>query len=224
MKKLVIAPHPDDEILGCGGYLLRSIAKGDIISWLIITGLHEKDGWPIDRIKSREQEVEQVRRKLNISPKNFYNLNLSTTKLDQYPISELVKLISEVFQSFRPEEIILPHPGDVHSDHRIVFEASISSSKWFRYPFIKRIITYETISETDFGADPRYIPFKPNIFIDISNELKEKLKIMETYSSEIGSFPFPRSIDSIASQAKLRGSQSGFKAAEAFCLIKEIIN
>tara|TARA_B100000886_G_scaffold339767_1_gene306246 strand:- start:1364 stop:2038 length:675 start_codon:yes stop_codon:yes gene_type:complete len=224
MKKLVIAPHPDDEILGCGGYLLKSKINGDLISWLIITGLHEKDGWPIHKIKSRKEEIDKVRKKLNISQKNLYNLNLPTTKLDQYPISKLIQLISEVFESFQPEEVLLPHPGDIHSDHRIVFEASLSATKWFRYPFIKRILTYETISETDFAADPRYLAFKPNIFVDISDQLKDKLNTIQIYASEVGSFPFPRSIESISSQAKVRGSQAGFKAAEAFCLIKEILN
>ncbi len=221
MKKLVIAPHPDDEVLGCGGYLLKSKSNQDEIGWLIVTGIKEEDGWSLEKVNSRKEEIGKVRKRFGISHDNVYILNLSATKLDRYPMSELVKLICNVINDFKPEEILLPHPGDIHSDHKVVFEASLSSTKWFRYPFIKRILTYETISETEFGSDPRYLAFKPNIFVDISNFLNEKLDIMRIYESEIGNFPFPRSIDSITYQAKLRGSQSGFKAAEAFFLIKE---
>ena len=161
-----------------------------------------------------------VRKSLNIKSNNFFNLNFPTTKLDQFPINQLIKKISNVFAEFEPNEIFIPHPGDIHSDHKVVFEAAVSCTKWFRYPSIKSIYTYETISETDFGIDPRYISFKPNTFIDISNCLEAKLKLIETYKSEINEHPFPRSIEAIKALSKIRGAQMGVKAAEAFCLLK----
>ena len=224
MRKLVIAPHPDDEILGCGGYLLKSKSNKDEISWVICTSLLKEEGWGDKEIKSKYQQIEKVRKKLGVEVKNLYFLNLPTTKLDKYPITFLVKKISEIINKFKPQELLLPHPGDIHSDHRIVFEASVTTTKWFRYPFIKRFLTYETTSETNFGLDPRYLPFNPNVYVDISDHLNEKLEIMKFYESEIGLFPFPRSIESISSLAKSRGTQAGFKAAEAFYLLKEIID
>ena len=224
MRKLVIAPHPDDEILGCGGYLLKSKNNNDQISWIIFTSMNPEEGWDKKQIRLRSNQIEKVREKLGIDSKNLHFLNFSTTKLDIYPMHELVDKISKVINEFKPQEILLPHPGDIHSDHKIVFEASISITKWFRYSFIKKILTYETISETNFGLDPRFLPFNPNIFVDITDYLDEKLEIMKIYESEVGIFPFPRSLESISSQAKLRGSQAGFKAAEAFYLLKEIID
>lgn len=224
MKKIVIAPHPDDEILGCGGYLLKSKSNNDLIAWLIVTGLNQNEGWSREKINSRSEEIEKIRKELGISEENIFKLNLFTSKLDQYPISKIVEQISDIFKKFQPEEILLPHPGDIHSDHRIVFEAGLSATKWFRCPNLRKVLTYETISETDFGYDPRYLPFKPNVFVDISEFLNKKIDLMKIYASEIGEFPFPRSEKSLKSQAILRGSQCGFNAAEAFYLVKEILN
>ena len=224
MRKIVIAPHPDDEILGCGGYLLKSKLNNDSIAWLIVTGLDQKEGWSKEKINAREEEIKKIRKRLGISNENIFKLNLLTSKLDQYPISEIVKKISDIFKKYQPEEVLLPHPGDIHSDHRFVFEAGLSASKWFRCPKIRRLLTYETISETELGYDPRYLPFKPNVFVDISDFLNEKIDLMNIYSSEIGEFPFPRSEKSLKAQAMLRGSQCGFNAAEAFYLVKEFLD
>ena len=224
MRKLVIAPHPDDEILGCGGYLLKSKYNKDEISWIICTSMLPEEDWEAKDIQSKSQQIEKVREKLGVKKNNLFFLDLPTTKLDEYPMAVLVNKISKVIKKFKPEEVLLPHPGDIHSDHKIIFEASIATTKWFRYPSIKRFLTYETNSETNFGLDPRYLPFNPNVFVDISSHINEKLEIMKIYESEIGIYPFPRSIESISAQAKSRGTQAGFEAAEAFYLLKEIIN
>ena len=149
-------------------------------------------------------------------------LNFPTTLLDRVPMSDLVTAVSDVFRSFQPTEVFVPHPSDVHTDHRIVFDAVASCTKWFRYPSIKRILAYETLSETDFslvidGA------FRPNVFVNIEPFLEGKVRAMNIYSSELGEFPFPRSNKAIQSLASLRGVASGFDVAEAFMLLKEII-
>ena len=148
-----------------------------------------------------------------------YNLGLPTTKLDTLPIGDIVQKISELIESYRPEEIFIPHLGDVHTDHTVVFNAVASGTKSFRYPFIKRVLSYETISETDFGLDVS-TSFNPNVFVDISGFLGKKLKAMEIYSSEMDEFPFPRSRESVEALARVRGATSGFKAAEAFQLLR----
>ena len=136
-------------------------------------------------------------------------------------MSNLVSEISNVFNDFQPNEVLLPHPGDVHSDHRVSFEAAITCTKWFRYPSVKRVLTYETLSETDFCLNPVESLFSPTLFIDISEFLDLKLKLLGIYKSEIGNHPFPRSFDSLRSLALLRGSQIGVKYAEAFQVLKE---
>jgi LmbE family N-acetylglucosaminyl deacetylase len=135
-------------------------------------------------------------------------------------MKELVGAISAVFASFQPNEVFVPHCGDVHSDHQVVFKAVTSSSKWFRNPSINRILAYETPSETDFGLNPNE-SFSPNVFIDISPYLKQKIDAMRIYESELGQHPFPRSEESIRALATIRGASSGFEFAEAFQLLRE---
>jgi LmbE family N-acetylglucosaminyl deacetylase len=221
MKTLVVAPHADDELLGCGGTLLRRVAEGGKLGWLLVTSMAQNRGWSKNKIRSRAHEIQQVRKSLGVNPKHFYPLNLATAELETLSMRELVEAISEVFASFQPEEVLLPHPGDAHSDHQVVFQAACACTKRFRYPSIRRVLVYETLSETDFGIDPRHLPFSPNLFVNIEKFLDKKCRLLRIYKSEIGAFPFPRSPDAIRSLAKLRGAASGFRAAEAFALLRQ---
>lgn len=221
MKTLVVAPHPDDELLGCGGTLLRRTAEGSTVAWLLITAITEEGGWSADRIAQRSLEIEKVCKGLGVASEHFYPLGFPTAQLDRAPMDTLVSRISSVFKEFEPEEVLLPYPGDVHSDHRIVFEAASACTKWFRYPNIKRVLAYETPSETDFGIDPRDSGFKPNVYVDVSKQMDRKIELMRIYESEMGEFPFPRSEATLRALAVLRGSQAGFDAAEAFILVRE---
>lgn len=220
MKTLIVAPHPDDELLGCGGTLLRRHAEGGTVGWLLITAVLEKDGYDSTKVHAREREILQVREGLGVKPDNLFSLEFSTTKLDRVPTGELVGRISQVFNHFEPEEVFVPYAHDIHSDHRIVFEAVAACSKWFRYPSIKRILAYETLSETDCILDAEAV-FKPNVFVDISIYLERKLQLLRCYQSELGEFPFPRSESAVRALAQVRGAQSGFIAAEAFQLLRD---
>ena len=151
----------------------------------------------------------------------MYKLGLPSAELDQQPFSNIVGSISNIIKTFSPDEIFIPHLGDVHSDHEIVHNAVISSTKTFRCPFIKRLIAYETISETEYGLD-RSRSFIPNLYIDISNYLDKKIDLLGIYSSEMGPFPFPRSKEAVISLARFRGSNCNCKAAEAFEILKQI--
>lgn len=218
MKTLVIAPHPDDETLGVGGTLLRRKSEKAKVAWLIVSGISVESGWSAEKVGEREDEIKRVGELFGFDEK--FVLDFPTTRLDQLPMSDLVAGISQVFKSFEPEEIFVPHPSDVHTDHRVVFNAVASCTKWFRYPHIKRVLAYETLSETDFslGTDKG---FCPNVFVDIEPFLDQKLRAMEIYKSEVGAFPFPRSHEAIRALAAVRGVAAGFKAAEAFQLLRE---
>jgi LmbE family N-acetylglucosaminyl deacetylase len=215
---LVIAPHPDDEILGCGGTLLRRKAEGAELAWLIVTGMSEEAGWPAERVKQRDREIATVAGMVGFS--RVENLRLPTTQLDRAPMGDLVERFATVFRSFQPGEVLLPHRSDVHSDHRVVFDAASACCKWFRHPSVRRVLAYETISETEFGLDPAGA-FHPNCFVDISDFLARKLEVMAVYQSEVGAFPFPRSVEAMRALATLRGATAGFMAAEAFQLLRE---
>ncbi len=218
MNSIVIAPHPDDEVLGAGGTMLRHKAEGAKVAWLIVTNISTTMGWSDEKIKQRADEINLITDFFGFD--SVFELNFPTTQLDQVPMSKLVQAISNVFKSFEPENVFLPHPSDVHTDHRIVFDAVVSCTKWFRYSSVKRVLAYETLSETDFGLGAKQA-FRPNVFINIEPYLAGKLRAMDIYASELGEFPFPRSRDAIQALATLRGAASGFKAAEAFELLRE---
>ncbi len=217
-KVLVIAPHPDDETLGCGGALFRHKADGDEIYWLIVTGISEDGGWSNDAVKTRENEIDTVAKKYKFT--NVFNLQLPTTKIDTLPLSDLIKKISEVYKKVEPEIIYMPFAHDIHTDHQIIAKALQSTFKWFRYPHIKKVYMYETPSETEFNFMEKRT-FNPNVFVNISDYLDDKIETMKIYDGEMVDFPFPRSEKTIRSLAALRGSQSGYKAAEAFELVYE---
>jgi N-acetylglucosamine malate deacetylase 1 len=218
LKIIVIAPHPDDEVLGPGGTLLRRKAEGATIAWLIVTTFTAESGWSEKKIRQRADEIKRVTSLFGFD--SVFELNFPTTQLDQVPMSDLVAAISNVFKKFEPEEVFIPHPVDVHTDHRMVFDAVVSCTKWFRYPSVKRVLAYETLSETDFGLGTSQA-FRPNVFVNIEHYLDDKLRAMDIYASELGDFPFPRSNEAIRALATLRGAASGFKAAEAFELLRE---
>lgn len=218
MKTIVIAPHPDDEVLGVGGTLLRRKAEGAKVAWLIVTAISVQSGWSEEKVKQRADEIKRITELFGFD--EVFTLNFSTTQLDRVPMSDLVDGISEVFRSFKPEEVFVPHPSDVHTDHRVVFDAAASCTKWFRCPSVKRVLAYETLSETDFGLCTDK-GFRPNVFVDVEPFLDGKLRAMDIYASELGAFPFPRSHEAIRALATLRGAASGFKVAEAFELLRE---
>ena len=136
------------------------------------------------------------------------------------PISEIIKKISGVISDVKPNIIYTTFNNDVHTDHQIVSKAVSSCLKWFRHPSIKKALMYETLSETNFNFQSNNF-FIPNKFMDISKYLEKKIKIMKIYKTEIGKHPFPRSESVIRANAVLRGSQCGFKYAEAFQIIFE---
>ncbi len=218
MKTIVIAPHPDDEVLGAGGTLLRRKAAGGKVAWLIVTSISVELGWSKEKVKQRADEIERITELFGFD--EVFMLNFPTTQLDRISVNDLVVSISEAFKMFQPEEVFVPHPSDAHTDHRKVFDAVAGCTKWFRYPSVKRVLAYETLSETDFGMGIDQ-GFRPNVFVDIEPFVEGKLRAIEIYASELGAFPFPRSHEAIRALATLRGAASGFRAAEAFELLRE---
>ena len=152
----------------------------------------------------------------------IYQLNYSPATLDNIPLKKIIKNISEIFRDVKPTTIYLPFRNDVHTDHRFAFDSVMSCTKSFRYPSIKKVLAYETISETEFTPPLSNNVFQPNSFSDISEYMEEKIEIMNIYESEIGEHPFPRSERNIKALATYRGATAGFEYAEAFMVLKEI--
>jgi N-acetylglucosamine malate deacetylase 1 len=218
---LVVAPHPDDETLGCGGTLLRHIADGDQVHWLIMSTISQDSGYTKERVESRAKEITIVADVYQFS--SFKQEKFITTQLDTYPKSKLIDVVSEIVQRLEPDTIYLPYRGDVHSDHSVVFDAVVPCTKPFRYPSVKRVRAYETLSETEFSINPDYGGFKPNLWVDISQYLDKKIKIMKIYKGELDEHPFPRSEVNLRALASLRGATAGVEMAEGFVSLREIV-
>ena len=224
MKKtkniIVVSAHPDDEILGVGGTLMKHKKKEDVITWIIATEINIKMGFSKDQINSRKKEIEQIKNKIGIS--KVHNFNYPTTSLSSSSVNELIPKISEIFKKCKPEIIYVVNRSDAHSDHRHLFNAVFACTKSFRHNYIKKVLMYECISETEFAPALPENQFIPNYFVNITNEIDDKIKLMEVYKSELGIHPFPRSIENIKALAKYRGAMVGANYAEAFSVLKII--
>jgi LmbE family N-acetylglucosaminyl deacetylase len=217
MKILVIAPHPDDEVLGCGGTIARHAMCNEEVYLCVVTKAYTPD-WSEEFLKNRPKEIEEANKILGI--KKTYFLDFPTVKLDTISQKELNEAIFRVIKEVKPDVLYIPHKGDVNKDHRLVFEASLVAARPINCS-VKKILSYETLSETEWGQ--MIEPFIPNVYVDISETFEIKIKAMKAYKSELKQSPHPRSLEIIEVLAKKRGSEVGVKFAEAFMLIRQII-
>ena len=217
---IVISAHPDDETLGVGGTILKHIANGDNVYWLIVTNVFENQGFSKERVESRQLEISKVEKMFGF--KETFNLNYPTMTLSSSSLIKMVPDISSIFSEVKPEIIYTLNRSDAHSDHRVIFDAVMACTKSFRYPFIKQILMYECISETEFAPALAEKAFLPNYFVDITDYLDKKNEIMKVFESEIAEHPFPRSLENIMALAHFRGASVGVKYAEAFQVLKYI--
>ncbi len=221
MKRIaVVAPHPDDEVLGCGGSLLKHRGEGAELHWIIVTTMAPGQGYDEQRMAAREAEIETVARRLGFA--SVTRLGFPTATLGDDCLGELVARLGDALRTSRAQWVYGPHGGDVHSDHRVVFEAVQSCCKRFRNPWVERVLSYEAVSETEQGLVAS-AAFTPNVFVDVSAQLEEKIAIMECYAGELGEFPFPRSAQGLRALAAYRGMTVGVPAAEAFMLLREVM-
>lgn len=219
-KSLIIAPHPDDETLGCGGTILKLKASGASVHWLIVTTIVGVTGFPQERVSVRAREIEAVKEVYGFDA--VHHCSLPAAGLDTLGKGILIGAIGSIIKTVAPDSVYVPYRNDVHSDHAAVFDAAVSACKTFRSPFVKSIYAYETLSETDFGLRPDDPGFRPNLFEDISGYLDKKISIMSLFEGEMGKFPFPRSEECLRALATLRGAQANCLSAEAFMILKEI--
>lgn len=220
MNILVIAPHPDDEILGAGGTILKHIAHGDHVYVCIVTkGCNPLfSETSVNRIRAEAKDCHTF-----LGIKETYYLDFPAAmieKIDRYEINDKIfKVISKV----RPEIVYIPHHGDMQKDHQIVSEASMVALRPKYSHVVRKILAYETLSETEWNIPHSMNAFMPNLYHDISEYLEYKLEAMNKYTSQLADFPNPRSLIAIEALAKYRGSTINARAAEAFVLLREIV-
>lgn len=216
MKVLVISPHPDDETLGAGGTLLKLKKEGHEIYWLNVTNMKTDYGYTAERVAERNAEIQKVAAAYQVD--GFYNMELTPAGVEKYDLGELIGGFKKVFEEVQPDTVFVPYQYDVHSDHRVIFDAVYSCTKSFRAPYLKNVLAMEIISETDQAE--RSHGFIPNVFFDVTDYLDKKIEIMKTYESEIDAAPFPRNEEAIRGLAAYRGATAHYKYAEAFYLVK----
>lgn len=221
MNVLVIAAHPDDETIGCGGSLLRHAARGDRISWQILTKAHEPT-WSADCIRIKEHEVERVADAYGMSEVIWSGF--PSTTLDGSGLNCLITAVRETVERVQPSTVYVVHDGDIHSDHAAAFRAATIVLKPFHMSRlgVRRILSFECLSSTDSAPPSVARAFVPNAFHDITPYLERKLAIMELYGSEAQPDPMPRGSSALRALARLRGATIGVEYAEAFSIVREI--
>lgn len=219
-KVLVVSAHPDDEVIGAGGTILKHVASGDEVCWLIITDILSSHGFNQKVIEKRSAEIERVQEMAGFS--RVVKFQYPTMTLSSESIVDMVPKISALMNDFQPEIIYTMNRSDAHSDHRVIFDAVMACTKSFRYPFIRKVLMYETISETEFAPALAEKAFVPNYFVDVSDYFSKKIELAKVYASEFGEHPFPRSIRNLEALAVFRGASCGAEYAEAFQLLKWI--
>ena len=216
---LVIAPHPDDEVLGCGGTIARSALAGDRVQVVVATrGVPEM--YSQEYIATGRAELAIAHEVLGVSSVSF--LDFPAPRLDTVPTSELADAIRNILLRARPEVVYCPHESDIHKDHQAVFQAAWVAMRPGGGFLIPRVLCYETPSETEWASPIGGKVFVPNVFVDISGHLQKKLDAAACYKSQIRAFPQSRSLRAIESLARWRGATVGLNAAEAFALVREV--
>jgi LmbE family N-acetylglucosaminyl deacetylase len=223
MKKkiLIIAPHPDDEILGCGGIMKKFACVGDEVYVLVVTRGTPKM-YSDDRIDNVRREAIKAHQILGVSETRFFDFH--APELDITSNAAISIKISALLAEWQISDLYLPHRGDIHHDHGVVFNASLVAARPVGNYTVKNIYCYETLSETEWAPPFGNDAFIPNHFINIEMEMESKLEAMRCFKSQVRPFPSTRSLETIEALAKFRGATVGFKRAEAFMTIRTINN
>ena len=224
-KILVVAAHPDDEVLGCGGAIARFAGEGYSVRILILgEGITSRsanreaaDGSALMNLRSDADKAAEYLGAESVILENFPD-----NRFDMVPLLDIVKRIESEIEAFHPDIIYTHHNGDLNIDHAITHRAVLTATRPTGDFAVREIYAFEIASSTDWAYGEFEEVFNPNVFLDISKTLDKKIQAMEMYESEKRTFPHPRSKESLESLARWRGAASGLKAAEAFRLIRKI--
>ena len=215
---LVIAPHPDDEVLGVGGTMARLAAADASVHVAIVTRAAEPMfGAEVQPMLERESAA--AHRCLGV--KQTHHCGLPAAQLDQVPHSALNSCLVHLVETLRPDTVFVPFVGDLHLDHHLTFISSLVACRPRTEFAPARILAYETLSETNWSAPGITPAFNPNVFIDVSETLDRKIEAFQHYASQVREFPDERSPEVIRALATLRGATVYKRAAEAFMLIRQ---
>ncbi len=219
---LVVAAHPDDEVLGCGGTVARLAEAGAVITTLIlgegITSRSSGTEGNNEALKVLKAQAQKANRIVGASEVVF--CDFPDNRFDTVPLLEVVKNIENEINRIHPEAIFTHHGGDLNVDHRIAHRAVLTAARPLPEMPVKAVFAFEVLSSSEWPGP--HFPFVPNMWVDITPMLPKKIRAMESYAGEIREFPHPRSREGIEALARKRGSEAGVQAAEAFEIIRVI--
>ncbi len=225
MNVLVVAAHPDDEVLGCGGTIARFSAEGHAVTILIlgegITSRHaRREDADEALLRVHQERAAQAGRLLGA--REVKMLGLPDQRLDTLPLLEIVHALETEIKRVQPEVVFTQHGGDLNMDHVITFRATMTATRPMAGCPVKRLYSYEVGSSTEWAFQQFEPRFNPQVFFDIGAQLETKIAAMQVYESEARAFPHPRSPEALRASARRWGSAAGVDAAEAFCCVREI--
>ena len=220
MKVLVIAPHPDDEVIGVGGTIAKRAMEGHEVYVCVVTKAFPPLFKDEKMVEQARNECREADKSLGVVETSF--LNYPAVNLESVPRYELNGGILQTVRRIKPDEVYIPHRGDMQLDHKMVVDAAMVALRPKYEHVVKRIYAYETLSETGWDIPNTTNEFIPTVYEDITDFLQEKLGAMGLFKTQLGEFPDARSLGAIEALAKYRGATVNVKAAEAFSLIREI--
>jgi len=213
---LIVAAHPDDETLGCGGTIAREANLGREIKVLFLADGVSSRGLNKELLSKRKKNAIEALNILGVFEKPIF-LDMRDNQLDTIALLDIVKKIEKILTKFKPDAIYTHSYHDLNVDHQIAFKAVMTAARPSSYPFIREIYSFEILSSSEWSLTKR---FNPNYFVDITSHLSKKVDAFKCYSSELNNFPNPRSVEAIKSLAKIRGSEVGIVAVESFEIIR----
>lgn len=217
-RTLVLAPHPDDEVLGVGGTMARLAAETEVRVAVVTTG--QAPAYSAEVVQRIRAEARAAHEYLGV--RETFWLDLPAAELCDTPHARNNAVIGDLVRGQRPDTLFVPFPGDIHRDHREVFESALVAVRPHQAEFTPRVLAYETLSETNWNAPFLTPGFLPNVFIDISQTLERKLVAMARFASQVRPAPHERSLEALRALAILRGSTVHRPAAEAFVLVRDV--
>jgi LmbE family N-acetylglucosaminyl deacetylase len=218
---LIIAAHPDDEVLGVGGTIAKYTGIGvDVYVCILADGATSRyEDWMVTELQENALKAANI-----LKVKEAFFEGLPDERLDQIPFIDVVKSIERRITETKPDTVFVHHRGDANTDHQIAFKATIAATRTLKTNIINRILCYEVPSSTEQSPPFIEYTFTPNVFFDITNTLSKKMEAVQVYKSEIREYPHPRSVEALSVAAKHWGVKVGLEAAEAFMLVREIIH
>ncbi len=218
MKVLIIAPHMDDEVLGCGGTIVRHINAGDRVTVCIVANRAYNHKYDLKLIEQEKASCKKAQAILTYQDLIF--LDLPDEQLDHSQIDLIIPL-EEMVNRCKPDIVYIPHRGDLNQDHRAIFEAARVVCRPNAEHRITTLRAFEVPSSTDQIPGINEWPFLPNYYVNVEESLEQKVEAMACYSKESKPFPHPRSSEGLRVYAKKRGMEVGIEAAEAFVVLRD---